>query len=108
MSTYNRFVVRNVHTGEVIASPGVAPRETLYECLERNHIPIRTTCRGSTICGLCWVQVVDGYDELAPAIADERELLDTHAPGVPNARLACRLRLPPGRKELTVELDPPE
>lgn len=100
--SYRRFILKRTGEDDVVATVGVARNETLYECLERNRQPIRTTCRGSTICGLCWVEVHDGGPELAATRRDERELLAESAPGVPHARLACCLFLPADREELVV------
>ncbi len=97
-----RFVLKRTGDDDVVATVGVARNETLYECLERNRHPIRTTCRGSTICGLCWVEVHDGGPELVATRRDEQELLAESASGIPNARLACCLFLPTDRDELVV------
>ena len=105
MIGYRRFVLRQSGTSAPFASPAAARGETLYETLERHGLPIRTTCRGSTICGLCWVRVEEDAEALAPPLPDEAALLATHAPGEPKARLACRLQLPADRDSLVVLTD---
>jgi len=107
MARYDRYVVRHRHTGETLAQPAVARGETVYETLARHEIPIRTRCRGSTICGLCVVLVEEGLDDLPAVQPDERALLDRYGNTEPNARLACRVQLPEGRDRLVVALDPP-
>ena len=89
-------------TGEVIARPAAPRRTSVYHIFERSGIPIRTTCRGHTICGLCWVHVLEGGDALPPPAPDERDLLDRTAKGARDARLACRLELPVGQQKLVV------
>jgi len=75
--------------GEVAASP----RESVYEALARSAFPPNSTCRGSTICGLCRVTVRESSAPLPEIFPDERALLGDTPPQV---RLACRLELPRG------------
>lgn len=105
---YDRYVVKHLETGETLAQPGVAKGETVYECLERNGVPIRTTCRGSTLCGQCVVRVLDGADDLTAPHEGERFLLERFGHTHPHDRLACQVSLPKGRSELVVALVPPE
>ncbi|MCA9566434.1 MAG: (2Fe-2S)-binding protein [Myxococcales bacterium] len=99
---YDRFVVR--YGPDDVRTVGVARGESLYMALERNGLPIRTRCRGSTLCGLCWVRVPDPPATLAAIQPDERALLDREAPNEPTARLACRLVLPIGVQRVDVEV----
>ncbi len=99
---YRRFVLKRTGEDETLATLGVAHNETLYECLERHRWPIRTTCRGSTICGLCWVHVEGGGEDTRVVRRDERELLEEQAPGEEDVRLACCLFLPEGREQLVI------
>jgi ferredoxin len=86
-------------SGEPIATIPLARGETLYDAIERSGVvAIRTTCRGSTICGLCRVTVEEGAAALDPPMADERELLGEGAPA--NVRLACRVTLPAALRRL--------
>lgn len=96
------FVLMNRRTQQVVRKVPVGHRETLYEALERLGLPIRTSCRGSTICGQCWVYVEDEVEELPSAAPDERALLDRFAEASPQVRLACRLRLPKERSSIVV------
>lgn len=101
-----RYVLVDRATKATFREVPAVSSENLYETLARNGLPIRTSCRGSTICGRCWVVLEDeDLSELPPAAPDERMLLDRHAAGEPRARLACRLELPKGRKTLTVSTD---
>ncbi len=97
-----QVVLKNSETGEVYRRAYLGADDTLYAALERSQIPIQTTCRGSTICGMCRVTVETGAERLEPAKPDERALLDRFAPENPRARLACRLKLPEGVEEIEV------
>jgi ferredoxin len=89
----------------VVTRLPAGPREPLFFALERvGEPPIRTRCRGSSICGQCWVRVIEA-DGLAPAAPDEQVLLDRDAPGVANARLACKLVIPEGQQRVVVSTD---
>lgn len=99
---YPRFVLRHYPSGARCRTVPASTTETLYQALERAGVEIRTRCRGSTICGQCWVHVLDDADALPPMLADERQLLDRSIPGVPDTRLACRIRLPRGVDALDV------
>lgn len=77
--------------------------ETVLHAALRAGAPIRTTCRGSTICGLCRVEVREGGEGLAPAEPDERDLL---GPAPPNVRLACRVELPDGVDRMVLAAAP--
>lgn len=68
----------------------------LAEVLNVHNSPVLFGCR-TGLCGTC-LSEVEG--ELEPPDADEREVLDIHAPGNPRARLLCRVRF---RRELVVE-----
>lgn len=101
---YDRFELFETG-GERVATLAVARGETLYECIERHGWPVRTRCRGSASCGLCWVQVEEGYDELPPMQEPESQLLRKVLRKAPNARLACLIHLPEGRGSMRVSTD---
>lgn len=101
---------RQVHlihraTGVPYRSVYLGAADTLYDALERSGVPIRTVCRGSTICGVCRVTVEAGADVLEPPRPDEAALLQRFAVGEPRARLACRITLPEGVDAITVSTD---
>lgn len=107
LQPYDHLVLKHRHTGSVLAQPAIARGETVYACLERHGLPIRTSCRGSTICGLCVVLVEEGLEDLPPTRPDEQQLLDRFGNTEPQARLACCLTMPKGRRRLVLALDPP-
>ena len=92
-------------SGQVVRRLPAAKSDRLYDVVDRSPLDLKTRCRGSSMCGQCWVRVVEGFEQLPPAEPDEQALLDRHAPGVENARLACKLVLPPGVERLTVATD---
>ncbi len=90
---YRRFVLQRAD-GTPVATVPAARGETLFDAVQRAGRSIRTHCRGSTICGQCWVIVEDGLDALPPASPSEQELLDQYADDDPRARLACQIEHP--------------
>jgi ferredoxin len=63
--------------------------QSLSEHLTIQNSPVLFGCR-TGICGTCLVKVIG---DIPAALADEREMLDTVAPNVENARLACQINL---------------
>jgi len=97
---YTRCTLQTA-AGERIADAPLARGETVYDAVtRRGTVALRSTCRGSTICGLCRVTVEEGAEALAPVMADERQILG--AGTAENVRLACRITLPAGLQRLVV------
>lgn len=65
------------------------PHQSLSEHLTIQNSPVLFGCR-TGICGTCLVEVIG---DIPAALADEREMLDTVAPNVENARLACQIEI---------------
>lgn len=63
--------------------------QSLSDHLTIQNSPVLFGCR-TGICGTCLVEVIG---DIPAALADEREMLDTVAPNVENARLACQIDL---------------
>ena len=63
--------------------------ENLSEHLTIQNSPVLFGCR-TGICGTCLVEVIG---EIPPPELDELEMLNTLAPNIFNARLACQLDL---------------
>lgn len=96
---YSRITATTA-SGEPITNIPMARHETVYEAIARNStVSLKTTCRGSTICGLCRVTVEEGAEALPPVQPDERALLGEAAE---NVRLACRISLPASLQRLVV------
>jgi ferredoxin len=58
--------------------------------------PVPFSCRGAT-CGSCRVDVIEGTDVLEPPSANEQETLAVFGDDPTRRRLACQLRMLPGR-----------
>lgn len=63
--------------------------QKLSEHLTIQNSPVLFGCR-TGICGTCLVKVIG---DIPAAKLDEQEMLDTLAPNIPNARLACQIDL---------------
>lgn len=63
--------------------------ENLSEHLTIQNSPVLFGCR-TGICGTCLVEIIG---EIAPPDSEELEMLNTLAPNISNARLACQLDL---------------
>jgi ferredoxin len=63
--------------------------QNLSEHLTIQNSPVLFGCR-TGICGTCLVEAIG---DIPAAKSDEQEMLDTLAPNVPNARLACQIDL---------------
>lgn len=101
MPKLSYFVITDAETGETLGSVIAGAGETLYDAATRSGISVRTSCRASSICGQCWVDVLQTDAPLDSALPDEAELLERYAEGR-NPRLACRLRLPDGASRVEV------
>lgn len=88
---YRRFILRR-EDGSTRAVVPAAAGESLFDAAQRSGQPVRTRCRGSLICGLCRVDVVEGAEHVEPPHAEELDLLRERALDQPSARLACQLR----------------
>lgn len=101
MDAMPTFTVMDADTDTRLASVLTTPNETLYAAATRVGIRVRTRCRASAICGLCWVDVLESDAPLDPPRPDEAQLLDAYASGSA-PRLACRLKFPAGATEVKV------
>lgn len=96
------LLVEDAATGARVAWVAADRRLSAYDNLARAGVQLRTTCRGSTICGLCHVEVVEGAEALDPVRPDEAELLARQGLAGPRHRLACRITLPADRERLVL------
>ena len=74
-----------------VAPVHVAPGAALAEVLDRPESPVFFGCKTGN-CGTCLIEVSDAsLSQLPEPTAEERDWLETLAPGNPRARLACQL-----------------
>jgi len=92
-------------TDEPIAQVPIPVGATVYDAFERAEQRLPTRCRGSSLCGLCRVEVREGSPLPPDPPPDERALLARVAPHEPDARLACRMKLDPRDDRLVVAID---
>ncbi len=84
------FITPQGERTEVEAAPG----ERLLEVGQRFGMPLEGTCEGQMACSTCHV-IVDPawFDRLAPASADEEDMLDLAAGVARTSRLSCQIVL---------------
>jgi ferredoxin len=68
----------------------------VIDACDQHAAPIPFCCR-SAACGTCRVEVLEGAEHLQPPAQDELELLYAFDADPARTRLACQLRLRPGR-----------
>lgn len=102
MPPFPHYELRDRDSDAPIARVAASPFLSAWESLDRAGVHLRTTCRGSTICGLCRVEVVEGADLLPPVLPDEAALLGPDRDATPPVRLACRIRMPAGMERLVL------
>jgi 2Fe-2S ferredoxin len=79
-----------------------AEGEDLLEVLQRNGVPIATSCGGVATCGLCRITIVRGKEALSTIRAEEIEHLGNVAKVI-GLRLACQSKVC-GEGEIVVDV----
>lgn len=69
---------------------GVGTPGTLLNVAMSKGVEIDHPCEGEGTCGLCYVVVEKGMENLSPPSAEETDLLDQNAPEPKTSRLACQ------------------
>lgn len=88
METTTVFITVRSETAPAIEAPVGAP---LSQVLDRPESPVFFGCKTGN-CGTCLVEVSEEASTRFPAPGpEERDWLETLAPGNPRARLACQL-----------------
>ena len=78
---------------------------TLLEVAQADGQPLEGTCEGQMACSTCHVIVApEDFERLAPASADEDDLLDLAAHVTRTSRLACQIVLTEDLGTLTVRM----
>lgn len=66
---------------------------SLMEVLRAAGYNILATCGGIALCATCRVEIIEGAENLSPAVDQELDMLDTLPDCTSATRLACQLRL---------------
>ncbi len=68
--------------------------DTLLALAQAKGLPLEGTCEGQMACSTCHVVVSpDWFERLAPASADEEDMLDLAAGVMRTSRLSCQILL---------------
>lgn len=66
---------------------------SLMEVLRASDYAIAATCGGMALCATCYVEVVEGLDQLGSPTDAELDMLDTLPYSSEQSRLACQIRI---------------
>ncbi len=80
--------------------------EDLLEVLQKNGVPIATSCGGVATCGLCRITIIRGKEALSAIRPQELEHLGNVAKVI-GLRLACQSKVC-GEGEIVVDVPPVE
>ena len=65
----------------------------LMEVLRASDYAIEATCGGMALCATCYVEVLEGMDQLDPRTDAELDMLDTLPTANERSRLACQIKI---------------
>ena len=68
---------------------------SLMEVLKASDYPVEATCGGMALCATCYVEVIQGLEQLPGPTNAELDMLDTLPFAMPNSRLACQIKVTP-------------
>ena len=66
---------------------------SLMEVLKASEYPIQATCGGMALCATCYVEVLEGMEQLDAPRDAELDMLDTLPSSNSKSRLACQIRI---------------
>lgn len=90
--------------GDVVTAEATSGAR-LLEVGQAAGLPLEGTCEGQMACSTCHVIVSpDWFDKLAPASADEEDMLDLAAGVTRTSRLSCQIELRRELDGLTVKI----
>ncbi|MEG3085847.1 2Fe-2S iron-sulfur cluster-binding protein [Sphingomonas sp. PB4P5] len=99
--TLIRFIATDGAVREVQGAPG----DRLLDLAQADGQPLEGTCEGQMACSTCHVIVApEDFARLAPASADEEDMLDFATGATRTSRLACQIRLDDRLDVLTVKM----
>ncbi len=65
----------------------------LMEVLKASEYPIEATCGGMALCATCYIEVVQGLEQLEAPTDAELDMLDTLPSANAQSRLACQVKI---------------
>ncbi|RPI35150.1 MAG: (2Fe-2S)-binding protein [Nitrospiraceae bacterium] len=77
---------------------------SLMEVLKASEYPIEATCGGIALCATCYVEVLQGGDELDGPADPELDMLDTLPSATAQSRLACQIKINPKLQDAVLRL----
>jgi len=102
---FNDLNVRFVTANGDLVTAATRPGLRLLEVAQGAGMPLEGTCEGQMACSTCHVIVSpDWFEKLAPASADEEDMLDLAAGVTRTSRLSCQIALDGEMDGLTVKI----
>ncbi len=80
---------------------------SLMEVLRASEYSIEATCGGMALCATCYVEVIEGIDQLGEPTDVELDMLDTLPSATAESRLACQIRITPELEGVVLQLKSP-
>ena len=77
----------------------------LMEVLKASGYPIEAACGGMALCATCHIEVLDGFENLAPRTDAELDMLDTLPVVLDHSRLACQIKITDALEGVLVRLN---
>ncbi|HET9486355.1 MAG TPA: 2Fe-2S iron-sulfur cluster-binding protein [Chryseosolibacter sp.] len=77
---------------------------SLMEVLKASEYPIEATCGGMALCATCYVDVLEGREQLDDPTEAELDMLDTLPSTTAQSRLACQIRVNPNLQDAVLQL----
>lgn len=78
----------------------------LMEVLRASDYPIEATCGGMALCATCYVEVLEGSDQLDAHTDAELDMLDTLPNANGKSRLACQIKIDARLQNVLFQLGP--
>ena len=68
---------------------------SVMEVLRASEYAIAATCGGMALCATCYVEVIDGVDQIGEPTIAELDMLDTLPSATSASRLSCQIKVGP-------------
>lgn len=77
---------------------------SLMEVLKASDYAIEATCGGMALCATCYVEVLNGMEQLGDPTDTELDMLDTLPSSNPRSRLACQIKVTPALENVVLRV----